>query len=277
MPVVFFCRGCKVITLAVDELRGRRIRCKKCDATMDAPSGSDPKAVARSLARAYWRSPAAESAKSNGGGICDYCNGSVAIEAGFLTPPIAADDVYPSMACGTCFGERQLLPWDGDISRMPRSHASAFEMVASLAHRLKPPKGFKASSKSSKSALVLRNGSNDALKKLFDQIGLTGGFQQECDRCRISMITPGPATLMLVMAGISRSPESVAAALKLLQAVLGPENLEIPDAANTSNPMLFGLLTGAKLVLVECENCKKLVCPACKTVHCQQPGIADAK
>ena len=137
---------------------------KEAPAATPAAEGESPrvrgedaihrKSVARELAKTFWESSAASQAKRAGHGVCDYCNGEIALDEGFITGPItsleevsgalaafgvtdvSSDDVTPSLACERCFDAKRLKPWNGDTSGMPPALRQAYKRLAERAASL---------------------------------------------------------------------------------------------------------------------------------------------
>ena len=144
MMIIFECSTCKTLIRVDGKFSGRRGTCKQCNSASLVPGASEPRLVSQQLAREFWKSPVSSADRATGVGACDYCNGDIPVGRGFLTPPIAADDAYPSLACERCF-EKVPRPWDGDVSRMPPDHALAFAPISQSARELQQAPAAQAS------------------------------------------------------------------------------------------------------------------------------------
>lgn len=113
-------------------------RCGGCGRLISLTTGAaararsakpEDKEMAKVLAQKFWDSDVSKSARSNGG-VCDCCNTPVVQGDGFLTGPLTAADMTPSLFCGSCFDSQAREPWDRDLSRMSSSHALLWRPVA---------------------------------------------------------------------------------------------------------------------------------------------------
>lgn len=257
MTIVFYCSGCKALIRAKSELAGRKGKCQKCGVAITVPQKSEAGAVARQLAKDFWNSPAAASAKTTGVGICDYCNADVAIGRGYLTPPMATDDLYPSIACDNCFNANRLSPWNGDVSQMPHEHAQAFATVSKAAKEL-----CQTASENPEKSIV------DALNtKMPDSAWRTMLYMSvsRCNSCGlilpVTQVDAGPQAASLTFGGVSaaaqKSPEAIAALYKVLCDYFGESpSLDLKDT--------FGMIKLCAFFMMEkCERCNQPICKRC--------------
>ena len=99
-------------------------------------SSVERKALAGKLATAFWNSPAAEIAPSQGGGYCDCCDRLVSIGTGYLTGPVSEDDVTPSIMCESCFDKHRCQPWDGNTKSMTAENVAQLSPVLRILQSL---------------------------------------------------------------------------------------------------------------------------------------------
>lgn len=274
MTILFYCGECKALIRAKNEVKGRQGKCQKCGSRIKVPEKSDDGAIARQLAKEFWNSPAAATAKATGLGNCDYCKGDVAIGQGFLISPPATDDIYPNIACSECFSKNRRPPWNGDVSRMALDHAQAFAIVSKTAREFYPTPSVHPEKATVNRPSLMRAQSNAGLREFYEAIGFWNYEVSECDLCGILLPNPakfdGWQTKMRVAlslgAVVEQSSEPLSVFSLLIRQLLGEEFVPVADTTSGGGMQILASYTKdlfGKLCLSESTESHKMLCPLC--------------